>query len=233
MDPQKIFFDNYDEITPLIFRPYERFLDRVAREIPRDVKKINDLASGTANLSLKIKKRLPHVKINCYDFSSQMIETARAKVEKMGLNGISFFESDVLDIGIPEADYNVTSLFTHHIDPPEIRQEKLLKMVSTSRRGFINFDMQLLSRQTQDDAIDIIINYARQNSDYVIFDILKQEMSEDDYCEIIRQEMKKNDNLMPLAQTSKIFSDEGFRFQVLAAENPFYVYKATHLNKKS
>ena len=81
-----------------------------------------DLACGGGNVSAFIKKLMPSISITCVDLSLPMLEIAKEKLK----NG-NFYQSDILDIQIPIAKYD---LIVCAFGLPYISNSDIYKFVS-------------------------------------------------------------------------------------------------------
>ncbi|MBX4211957.1 class I SAM-dependent methyltransferase [Candidatus Pacearchaeota archaeon] len=201
------FYTDYDRIVPTIFEPYNRFIEIAAKAIPNNVESVCDLGIGTGNLSAAIKKYLPRVKIIGVDKYESFAEKAKIKIP-----GLALHIRDIFDGGLPNADYLVSSLTTHHFDT-QTRREKL-KSIARSGLGFVNFDMMLCDDLDLEDTISLIVDFASRS------------YSDRETLEELGKSIRENDNPMTLDEQLELFDSIGMRVDVLAKENPFAVYHA-------
>jgi 2-polyprenyl-3-methyl-5-hydroxy-6-metoxy-1,4-benzoquinol methylase len=94
--------------------------------------RVLDLATGSGDIlrGLRKKARQDNLSLQLVgtDISKTAIEIAEAEARKVDAQ-ISFMQLDVINEALPQRfDVIATSLFTHHLDPPEVVQ--LLKKMS-------------------------------------------------------------------------------------------------------
>src|ERR1700680_3299509 len=92
----------------------------LARENPAKPLQILDLATGAADIPIKLWRRARRAGLNCLvdacDVSPVALEHARKNAEHAGAD-VHFFEHDVLAGPFPrEYDAVTCSLFLHHLD---------------------------------------------------------------------------------------------------------------------
>jgi len=208
------FDENYDGVSEEFCRPYREFFRVGARALPKDVGSVCDLGIGSGNFSATVRKRLPQVNIYGIDMNEEALENARVKIPDAMLYKRKFFDSP-----LPETDYVISSLATHHFNNGErlARFEQIVR----NGRGFINFDMFLMNENSLEDSIDLILEHVKK------------------YCsdkkslhEVVR-EVKINDNLALLKEQEELFRKIGMKFDVLAIDAPWVVYHAYWPSKNS
>jgi hypothetical protein len=142
------------------------------------------------------------------DGNTQTMSIAQRKI--LGLETVI---GDVFSEELPKADYYVSSLTLHHLDPD--RRYDTLGRILQSGRGLINFDIFLSRGRSKEEAIAEITSFAA-----------KSFPSPEDQ-RMIAEEMRKNDHPAPLYREAEIVKKAGFKFEIIAAEFPFFVYTAT------
>lgn len=92
----------------------------VQRQAPRD---ILDVATGTADLAIKLAREIPGSHITGVDLSEGMVSVGRRKVEEAGLSGrISLDVADCLALPFPDASFDAITVaygvrnFEHLLD---------------------------------------------------------------------------------------------------------------------
>jgi 2-polyprenyl-3-methyl-5-hydroxy-6-metoxy-1,4-benzoquinol methylase len=100
--------------------------DRLNALTPGRTISILDVACGAGDLPVQLyahlKKRALNVSVHGLDISEVAVQYAAAKGQKAG-SQCTFSRHDVLLDELPDGyDVITTSLFTHHLDPPEIKQ---------------------------------------------------------------------------------------------------------------
>ncbi len=88
-----------------------RFFSESARHMARyldatDIRRVLDVATGTGNLALEIARTFPEIRVTGIDFSSGMLEQARAKAEREGIANAGFIEMDMHDIALPDGHFD-------------------------------------------------------------------------------------------------------------------------------
>ncbi len=202
-------YETYDKLMPQICEPYEEFLSVVACAVPEDIEDVCDLGIGTGNLSLAIKKKLPNVKIYGIDKDKEMILRTKFKIPSATCYNRDFFAET-----LPNVDYFVSSLATHHF-PTKTRDGKLTQIVRSAKRGFINFDIMLFNGNNFEDNIQLALSFAKNN--FNDEEIIKQ----------IELEMRAKDNYASLEGQKNLFESLDMKFSILAKKEPYVVYEAS------
>jgi demethylmenaquinone methyltransferase/2-methoxy-6-polyprenyl-1,4-benzoquinol methylase len=108
----------FSEIAPrydLLNRVLSAGVDRrwrsaaVAVALERRPHRILDLATGTGDLALLLKKLAPEAEVVGGDFAPPMLELARDKAQKAGLH-IPFVEADALALPFPDASFEAITI---------------------------------------------------------------------------------------------------------------------------
>ena len=209
------FYSEYDAVAPKIFKNYYNFFDIGSKAIPKDTKSISDLGIGSGNFSNSVKKRLPNVKIYGVDMNEDFLKIAKEKIPDLIV-----YKKDIFSETLPEVDYVISSFTMHHVDS-ESRNEKLLRVVNSAKKGFINFDVTLFNGHTIDDVVSEVKSFVVKSFPDKI------SLSNLEY------EIRQNDNPAPLEEDRKFFESLGMKFNVLAKESPYVVYSALWPEKKS
>jgi demethylmenaquinone methyltransferase/2-methoxy-6-polyprenyl-1,4-benzoquinol methylase len=81
----------------------------VALALERQPRRILDLATGTGDLALLLKARVPEAQVVGADFAPPMLALARKKAEAQGLK-VEFLEADALALPFPEASFDAVTL---------------------------------------------------------------------------------------------------------------------------
>jgi 2-polyprenyl-3-methyl-5-hydroxy-6-metoxy-1,4-benzoquinol methylase len=118
------------------------------RLIPRDAKgsalRVLDIATGGGDIPLALAKRARKegraLELVASDLSATALQHARDKATENRI-AIEFRQIDALHDALPgEFDAVITSLFTHHLDPPQV-VALLRNMASASRKVVIVNDL--------------------------------------------------------------------------------------------
>jgi hypothetical protein len=203
------FYQQYDSIIPTICDGYARFLEAGAAAVPADVKSIYDIGIGTGSFSLAVRKRNSGVFVYGRDINSELVKVAQGR-----LPGSEITEGDAFENPLPKADYAISSLVTHHLSDAD-RREMLLR-VARIGRGFVNFDLALFDGKNKDDLLKSALEFASLT------------FRDNNTLERIAEEIRENDNPMPLDLHREIFESAGFRFNVLEKKFPYAVYSVTN-----
>lgn len=98
----------YDILTEKTVPDMEHFYGTVTEALPKDGKKILELACGTGILTTRIRREFPGASLTCIDRSPMMLAVAR---EKPDIAGTTLIEGDILDAW-PDGPYDaVVSTF--------------------------------------------------------------------------------------------------------------------------
>lgn len=111
---QRMFSDiafRYDFLNRLlslgIDQTWRREAVRVVLETsPRD---ILDVATGTADLAIALKRALPHARVIGLDFAEPMLEIGRKKAREQGLD-IPLLKGDGMSLAYPDASFDVVTI---------------------------------------------------------------------------------------------------------------------------
>ncbi|WP_040683586.1 bifunctional demethylmenaquinone methyltransferase/2-methoxy-6-polyprenyl-1,4-benzoquinol methylase UbiE [Thermus igniterrae] len=97
----------------------------VALALERRPRRILDLATGTGDLALMLKRRAPEAEVVGVDFARPMLEIARKKAEALGLR-VAFQEGDALALPFPHAHFDAITIafgFRNFADYPKALAE--------------------------------------------------------------------------------------------------------------
>ncbi|MBU6450407.1 MAG: methyltransferase domain-containing protein [Cyanobacteria bacterium REEB67] len=105
--------------------PIISLAEKLNAERPGRIITVLDIACGAGDLPVQLyahlKKRALNVRVHGLDISEVAVQYASAKGRTAG-SGCTFSRHDVLQDELPDGyDVITTSLFTHHLDPPEIK----------------------------------------------------------------------------------------------------------------
>jgi len=199
------FFRNYDLLMPHYCEPYKKFLNIGASAIPKNAKSILELGIGTGNFSLEVQKRIPEIKIQGIDLDESLLQKTKEKIPSAKI-----YQRDIVENNYPRTDYIISSLATHHF-PTQTRKKTLLQIARHSK-GFVNFDLVVFPNQTFEEVIKKCLGFSRKY-------FSKKELKK------IEEEMRRNDNPMPLEEVEELFNSNEFKFEILAKQSPYVVYK--------
>jgi len=133
---------------------YDLFIRALVNVLPFKKDKairIADLGCGTGTISFYVKEIFPNAEIDCVDFSSEMLESARKKLGRF--KGIRYFESDILKFNLIGYDAVLSSLCLHHIGKEKEKKEFFKKVYNGLLEGgvFYIYDVILASNSTVQD----------------------------------------------------------------------------------
>jgi demethylmenaquinone methyltransferase/2-methoxy-6-polyprenyl-1,4-benzoquinol methylase len=97
----------------------------VALALERRPRRILDLATGTGDLALMLKRRAPEAEVVGVDFARPMLGIARKKAEALGLR-VAFQEGDALALPFPDAHFDAITIafgFRNFADYPKALAE--------------------------------------------------------------------------------------------------------------
>ena len=214
MGVREDFDGNYDVVVKKFCRPYDRFFGVGADAVPKDVGSVCDLGIGSGNFSVEVAKRILGVEIYGIDMSRDALDNARVKLPDARL-----YEREFFDGLLPETDYVISSLATHHFSDDE--RLARFEQIARNGRGFVNFDMFLMDWNNLDDSIRLILDYVRNF------------VSDNESLRAVEHEVRTKDNLALLSEQQKLFEGLGMRFDVLASDAPWAVYHAYWPNRNS
>ncbi|WP_297852532.1 bifunctional demethylmenaquinone methyltransferase/2-methoxy-6-polyprenyl-1,4-benzoquinol methylase UbiE [Meiothermus sp.] len=124
----------FSEIAPrydLLNRVLSLGVDQVWRvaavkaALQKNPKRILDLATGTGDIALLLKKLAPSAEVTGADFTPPMLELARQKARKAGLE-VLFVEADALKLPFPDQHFDAVTIafgFRNFADHPKALAE--------------------------------------------------------------------------------------------------------------
>lgn len=81
----------------------------VALALEKRPRRVLDLATGTGDLALALKRARPEAEVVGVDFSPAMLELARKKAKRLGLE-VVFLEGDALDLPFPDGSFQAVTV---------------------------------------------------------------------------------------------------------------------------
>lgn len=122
----------YDFAESLNPKPYRDMLKGIKAVVPEGAS-VLDCAAGTGELSIAAAEKAEHVL--CTDMSLPMLERARKKSAKKGIENISFGERDILALPDEDNTYDVSMAgnVLHLLEEPEKAVKELCRV--TKRGG--------------------------------------------------------------------------------------------------
>lgn len=92
---------------------------RALEAIPADYSgRLLEVPVGTGVISMPVWRTLPEADITCLDYSEQMMESAKARAQEMGINNVSFLQGDVGALPLADESFDVVvSLNGFHAFP--------------------------------------------------------------------------------------------------------------------
>ncbi|MFA5073125.1 MAG: methyltransferase domain-containing protein [Nitrospirota bacterium] len=113
--------------------------------------KVVDLGCGTGTVACQVKEKFPNAEIACVDFSPEMLQSAKKKLG--AYNGISYYESDMLQFDFTGYHAVLSSLCLHHVGSEKEKKEFFKKIHKGLLEGgaFYIYDVILASSQALQD----------------------------------------------------------------------------------
>jgi len=118
--------DEFDTGIRELLPKYDELLETIVRCVPAESRAVLDLGCGTGELSLKLLRTYPHVRVVAVDYSPRMLAVAIAKMKKWGYGDrFSCLQADFGELAVsdslPDAisqpfDACVSSLAIHHLE---------------------------------------------------------------------------------------------------------------------
>jgi demethylmenaquinone methyltransferase / 2-methoxy-6-polyprenyl-1,4-benzoquinol methylase len=111
---QQMFSDiafRYDFLNRLLSFGIDRFWRReaVCEVVAAKAQRILDVATGTADLAISLKRALPHAEVIGVDFAEPMLRVGRKKVAKLGLI-LPLLQGDGLNLNYPDNSFDVLTI---------------------------------------------------------------------------------------------------------------------------
>jgi len=140
----------FSEIAPrydLLNRVLSAGVDRswrvaaVQAALAKNPKRILDLATGTGDIALLLKKAAPQAEVMGADFALPMLEIAQQKAQKAGL-AIQFSEADALKLPFPENYFDAVTIafgFRNFADYPEALRQLYRVIAPGGRLCILDF----------------------------------------------------------------------------------------------
>ncbi|NCC73761.1 MAG: ubiquinone/menaquinone biosynthesis methyltransferase [Sphingobacteriia bacterium] len=104
---------SYDLLNRILtLRMDEKWRKRAAVEcLSGNPKEVLDLCTGTGDLALRLRKSAtPATVVSALDYSPPMLERAKIKARKSGIEGINFIHGDVADLPFSENRFDVAGI---------------------------------------------------------------------------------------------------------------------------
>lgn len=122
----------YDLAESFNGKVYRNIVRLTGKLVPEGAS-VLDCAAGTGELSIAASRKAREVL--CTDYSDKMLNTAREKVEKMGITNIGFKQGNIYNIEAPDETYDVVIAgnVLHLLDDPEAAVRELARV--TKRGG--------------------------------------------------------------------------------------------------
>lgn len=103
--------DTFDAVSSGYDNTALRFFSESAEHLAsclclRGDEAVLDVATGTGNAAIALAAHLPQGEVTAVDFSSGMLQQARAKAERSGISNISFLERDMRNLGFPDDQFD-------------------------------------------------------------------------------------------------------------------------------
>ncbi len=103
--------ERYDLLNRLLsFGVDRRWRRLAAREaLAKSPARVLDVATGTGDLALLLKRLAPGAEVVGVDFAPEMLKRAQAKAERAGL-GVRFLEADALALPFPDGSFDALTV---------------------------------------------------------------------------------------------------------------------------
>ena len=84
---------------------------RVVRSLPKDLKgPVLDVATGTGDLGLAIKKKFSHIHLTGLDYAEKMVELAAAKAKERGYSDVEMIQGDGEDLPFEKNTFQILTI---------------------------------------------------------------------------------------------------------------------------
>ena len=96
-----------------------RYIEQALSGVPEDFSgELLEVPVGTGVLTMPVYKYLPDARITCLDYSEDMMASAKAKADHIGIENITFMQGDVGALPFPDESFDaVLSLNGFHAFP--------------------------------------------------------------------------------------------------------------------
>lgn len=105
------FARDYDRMNSILsLGRHGAWRSAAVREIPRNAKRVLDLACGTGDFSLEIAARIADAEVEGLDLSGEMVSLARAKLPERLANRVRFAVGDASDLSrFPDGSFDAVT----------------------------------------------------------------------------------------------------------------------------
>lgn len=136
----------YDAAESLNYRAYQAMLNGVRAVVPEGAK-VLDCAAGTGELSIAAAEKAGSVL--CTDLSLSMLEVARKKSRKLGIDNIRFEERNIFELGDPDDTYDIAIAgnVLHLLDEPQEAVRELARVVKNGGKLILPTFMVMENRR--------------------------------------------------------------------------------------
>ncbi len=194
----------FDKIIRKIIPHYEEMIEAMMEVLPfkqSDQINVIDLGTGTGTIAKSIKDKFPNAKITCLDFSTNMLEMAKAKLK--GYTDINYVEGDFYTyIFKNKYDLVISSLALHHLVTNEDKKNFYKAIYDALDEGgaFYNLDIVLASSE---QVQEIYINKWKE--------FMYNSCSEEDVNQIWLRKYKEEDSPAEQIKHLKWLEDLGYQ----------------------
>jgi ubiquinone/menaquinone biosynthesis C-methylase UbiE len=127
-------YDEMCDLNPAYRQNIELLLDRLSTWSLPDNPSICDVGAGTGNYIAALSNALPSASFTHVDFDARMIETAKAKYARLGVEGVSCVQARAQEIEFPAASFDlIISINALYAISPQ--RDLLVKMKNWLRPG--------------------------------------------------------------------------------------------------
>ncbi|GAB4289073.1 MAG: hypothetical protein Kow0090_01590 [Myxococcota bacterium] len=214
VDLNEFFYQNYDELIPLLSPYYYGMQNIIAHLIPQNTRKIVDLGCGTGTLLANVIKANPSVEVAIgIDKNKRFASRFYSKFPKEWQGTKQFCALDFTALTLPFADIYVATLALHNLSP-EV-QVRVISEILRTAPIFILFDIYKGETDAdEEEKYEFTLRYMRSKNVHTAVQ------------EIVLNEMRIKDSPLTIKQYETLFRRANFNFETLLFEPGYILYKA-------